>query len=246
MNCYSCDNLITDKNKTKYELCKKCSFDPNIGITLTDVKKKYKLTEDELDDAELFCITFHSNGYSGTKYLIAEVEELAEELTKDLDNTDSRRMAYLKQRNIMSSIKKERQDLLEKKEKIREHVKALLLKLDLTCTIDHPEVIRLIDKYVKYNSLSIFDAANNVYDDIVQFQEVEKENAGRKEIIDKFLEGKLEDKYFEKAKTLNAYQKYLENKLTINQCLSQIDSYISKMTNQKNASKGDFKKYVFQ
>lgn len=231
MECYNCEKSITKYNKK--QLCRECTFDPTIVISLTDVKRKYKLTEKELEEAALFSITFQIHRNTGTKYIISEVEKLAEEITKDLEDTDKRKIAFLRQKIIMKQIKTEKENLLEKKQKIEEHVKVLMQKLDHTEDINECLIIELIDKYLKDPNISIFDAAYNVFNDIVKIIEEHKKKREKRENMDILINEKIDRKYIKKAKEHPTYHEYIEKEgLSIKKCYSKIENFIIKEINK--------------
>jgi len=72
MKCAGCE-----KNSKKI-ICNNCKFDPNITMSRTDVKHKFKLSDDDLykNRNKLICIDFNARHYSGRKYIIKNIIEL--------------------------------------------------------------------------------------------------------------------------------------------------------------------------
>ena len=90
MNCVGCGKEISKRYVD--EICVECRFDPLVVISTTEIKKKYRLTDDDINNADLFSITFNTHGNIGTKYLISEIEELVEKLVKDLPESDKKKL----------------------------------------------------------------------------------------------------------------------------------------------------------
>ena len=65
INCISCN---TELKRSYDKICVNCKFDDKIMISLTEVKNKFKLSEDDLDRADLFKIVFIIKGNVGTKF----------------------------------------------------------------------------------------------------------------------------------------------------------------------------------
>lgn len=229
MKCYNCDTSISDK----YLLCKSCAFDPKVGISLKEVKKRYKLTEEELDEADLFCLSYSYKGYNCKKYLVSEVKNLRKKL-KALNPKDKKRIAHPKKRNFRSDDKKDKEEQMFKKEKIKEYVKAFLLKLESSFTIDSPEVIQLIYKYSQYVSLSILDASNCVYDDMILVKEAKDKEMQAMERLDRLIEDKIGKEYMSDAKNHYSYKRYLKGEMDIEKCLSNLLSYSDQVQQKRN------------
>ena len=126
MKCINCDK---DLNKMWGDrICKPCRYDPLAMMSYTDVKKKYKLTADELDNADIFYISFTAHNKLCTKYLVKHVEKLVYDLTKDLDDKDPRKRAFEKQKRIMDEMKIENSKTNNDKKIMIEYIKELLLR----------------------------------------------------------------------------------------------------------------------
>ena len=93
MSCYNCKK---DNNDSYHPICINCQFNPAVMISKSDAKRKFKLSDCDLEKSDLFCISFETIYYSGTKYLISDIINLSAELTKNLPNNDKKRQAYLK------------------------------------------------------------------------------------------------------------------------------------------------------
>jgi len=123
--CYTeCDKLI----------CTNCFDNSPMIISLHDVSYGYKLTKKQI---ELYYPTYvrrkNVNPITKTKkqdikYLTSEIETIADELSKDLDEKNPKRKAYLKQKNIMDEIRLNNQKLDDTRNQVRHIVIELLEK----------------------------------------------------------------------------------------------------------------------
>src|SRR3989304_6047599 len=141
--CYSCKISLSRYEK---KLCGNCSFSSSVSIFKSEVKQLYKLTDDDLDDADLFSIhpIIHRN--VTTKYLIKEVEEFVSNFTKDLPDDDKRKIAYLKYKQE-KNIQEEKEKIFHQREKsIKEYVKLLVSRYNVTLKDDYNNKIKEIIK----------------------------------------------------------------------------------------------------
>ena len=84
--CYICK-----KNDSTYysDVCYDCQ--QNEMISKTDAKKIYKLTNNEIYDANLFSIEIEYKYAYGHKYIISDLENLLIKLTKNCQDSDKRK-----------------------------------------------------------------------------------------------------------------------------------------------------------
>ena len=88
MNC-----IICEKNKALENCiaCRSCKSDTSLVISFSNVKKIYKLTAEELNDADLPTIT---NGLR-RKFLVSDINDLATKIYSELPDNNKRKMKYL-------------------------------------------------------------------------------------------------------------------------------------------------------
>ena len=210
MNCISCNKEINSKS-TK-NICLDCRFDPDVMISYTDVKKKYKLTDDEIDSTKLFFVQFKIHGNIGTKYLRSEIEHLADELTKDLDPYNKKRQAYLKQKELIDEIKKKEEEYINMKKKIKEDVLELVKKYDVVvddvtkCYVDELFEDINVTKEKNRNTMRIVEKVGKWYRK--KELKIKKKNK-----IEKQIKKKIKKKYHQYAFDHNAYQQYINLKI---------------------------------
>jgi len=80
-------------------ICSDCKFNPKVTISTTDAKKKYRLTNEEINDAELFNFSITYYRRTGYKYLLDDIRELAENIFAGIDDDDKRKQKYLENIN---------------------------------------------------------------------------------------------------------------------------------------------------
>lgn len=209
--CYSCHTPISNRYTDK--ICKDCRFNPSITISATEAKRKYKLTDNQIDAADLFTIEFSSRFYSGTKYLIEEIEKLAKTQTDDLPANDKRRLAYMKQKGIRDEIQKG----IDKKNEYINNIKVtlhdILIKLDPTIDVSKDfDIPTLIENYATDITVSPNDMAiliSGKVSKLVQDRNIKREK--QKEIDERIASEWELEKYITLAKTHANYSKYVNS-----------------------------------
>lgn len=125
MDCSYCNTKLQKRDK----LCKDCKFDDDVTISKTNVKKLYKLTDQDLNDPDLYYFTFNIKHGYGTRFIIEDIENLIEELS-DCSIDDKR---YIAMKKIRDQRDKEINDYKlfnEKKEAIIDLLKIMIEKTD--------------------------------------------------------------------------------------------------------------------
>lgn len=99
--CDKCDKAISKGNKSGF--CLECKYKT---ISRTNVKKLYKLTDDDLDDhdAELNSYDIIVRGTAGIKYFPDEIEKLVTKICNNLD--ESNKADKKKKDKLMANILK--------------------------------------------------------------------------------------------------------------------------------------------
>jgi hypothetical protein len=95
MNCFLCQKSISKNSVTG--LCLKCKTNRNLVSSRTQVKKIYRLTDDELEtgmeEKKLRYYTFNFHGEC-TKFVLQDIELYAQELFNNIDSSDKRKQKY--------------------------------------------------------------------------------------------------------------------------------------------------------
>ena len=220
-HCYYCKNLLS--RYTSCQLCTICKYDPEIIISYTDAKRKYKLTKEEIYDAELFHITFKIHGTIGTKYLIDDVEKLAYRLIKKkkLKIFDKCVCAYNKQKEIMDKVRERKKEIEKRSKLIKRNLKYLVLKLDSKIKINRDKyILNLIEKYSNELDINVCDAITVILEDI------EKE-VNRKKKMEDLINNEIDEEYKIMARSHPSYKGYIYNKSTnVELYFSDIKNYI--------------------
>lgn len=138
--CVGCDK---DSHK---KICNTCQFDINITMSKTEVKNKFKLSEDELDDNDyrLNYLDFHARYYSGRKYIIKNIIELMDDLIKNDIADDRQKRSFLKQKKIYDEyVEKQNQKVLNKQQ-IKDYLKSIIVKSNLGLEAGDEKYIEII------------------------------------------------------------------------------------------------------
>lgn len=236
-NCYICNVPI----KSYWKLCSSCNFDPEIMISTTEVKKRYKLTDDDLDNENLFFITFEVYHTTGTKYVAKEIHKLAKKITAKLPDNDKRKIAFLKQEAKMNEIKEQSRQRKERYKSLVETVNSLVTKLDeqkyLTSEVN-AYILELINGHVDDPNIRIFETSIKILDYVKLRIDLIKRCENRKKRMDAAIESNFEEIYTDKAKERPEYKDYIDSsgiydkqdqELRFKQCFNNIKAYVDEI-----------------
>jgi hypothetical protein len=93
------------ENKS-FNVCDICKYDTQTLINKTNVKRKYFLTDKELNNANIYKQTFKYKFDNCTRYLRSDINKLAEDLTRDLPDNDRRKKAFIRQNNKYQQLQR--------------------------------------------------------------------------------------------------------------------------------------------
>ena len=163
------------------------------------LKKKYRLTDEELNSNKLFVMNFRSHGCDCKTYLVTDIHDLAGKLTKDLDEDNPKKTAYLKQKAIIDQRQKDKEDIIEAKNKITTSVYDLLSKYNnIEMSIPIKDKIKeLTDQYYNEKTLNDFAIALKIVDDVNNYYVSETNKAKRKNDLEKLLTENIPESYLE-------------------------------------------------
>lgn len=204
MRCIVCYSQISKNNVS--DLCAQCKFDKNMFISTTDAKKIYRLTNEEITDANLFSIGIYNHWCCGFRFFIDDIEELAEMVFASISNSDKRKCIYLK--NIVDINDNYG---IEKKLKIESMTRLAYEYFDIHNIILDDDLILMVDKYIKKN----YDKDVNIIINIVK----------RKNKIDKMINEQITIRYIEKSKTYDIYKSYVYGDIEITNVIDKIKIY---------------------
>lgn len=246
MSCIYCHKIqLSDK------LCSDCRFDPQITISLTEAKRKFKLTEEEIYKSKIFYFTFSGTYYSGTKYLRRDIVNLADKLYKNLDNQDKRKKAFNKQKELWDEYVGKIEELRIKKENVKKMILDCLIKNGIDLAEDNIMSERIdaktddfVDKEVNLDKDFMYCVEQGV-NKLKNTYEQEKAFSERCRIMGKFIEG-FEEKYHSIIRGHNLYRQYIyQNSCTYQDMERGITEAVDKQKERNFREKeliGDFEK----
>lgn len=215
MNCICCDNSLD--TKFHYQICSVCRTNPDIMISSKDIREKFKLNAKDLYKANLFCI----NTKYETRYFFLDIVELSEQITKDLSNRSSMKLAYLKQKEIADNFINNKEMLIKRKTNIIQLVIKLAPKYDINMNDKLIVVLKkLIDEYIQTASeLPDMLFATDICDELSVYDKVCK----RKVLIDNLIRKKYGEQYINVVNTNVNYNKYIrENSISLEEAFGSI------------------------
>lgn len=224
-------------SKSLKNICVECKFNPNVVISHTEAKRKYKLTDEEIDSADLFFIQFKIHGNIGTKYLISEIETLADKLTKDIDLCDKRKQAYLKQKEINDKIRDKQNKIEERTQLIKTEILELIKKYGIEINNDIDTYINTLlikSDVMNIDNMSVIKMVDNVNKMYIK----NKIRYERKARIDRNIEKLFNKKYHQIGYNHYAYREYIESKIKHRkEALELITKDIQKVVDRENREK---------
>lgn len=168
MKCYECKKECTEK------LCNNCKFNDTITMTKTNIKKLFKLSDQDLSKSKPYNFTYivKKGRYrvDATRYIIDDIENLIEKLSKC--SIDDKRYQALQKRR---QEKKDEDDRIIKKQNdtkiIKDNLKIMIEKSDKPKLYDYMKHVidEEIDPYLniilKQNS-SLDVIINHTYNEV--------------------------------------------------------------------------------
>jgi hypothetical protein len=202
MTCINCETEIS--NRYDYKICSDCKYSDAVMISLTEAKRKYKLTDEEIDEAELFYIQFTVHRNLGTKFLISEIHELARKLTKNLDMSDKKRVAFSKFDDLYAEKKRIEEEFKKFKQNIVVHIKDIASKHEIVIDDFMDNLItEFVDNdysHCREENVKITDVWNDVH-----------KCYNKKVFIDTFLREEFGDENLDVVKEYPQYKKTITN-----------------------------------
>ncbi len=201
MKCCHCKKVIPDDSKD--DLCNTCYKDKLVCITFTEVATKYKLSGNDLKNIKT---------YGSRKYLLSDILALCEKLTKDLPETDKRKIAFKKQKDFIASLKEDNVKRENIKKGLIEAASDLLKKRNVDVQDKYiKELIEDIShNYAKDINTDVFkrsiEISEQVYNAYLKHQkELKKEN----ELINSIKSLPEYNKYKDRIKKSKSFSRYV-------------------------------------
>ncbi len=234
MECINCKTIISIRSID--QICVNCRFDDKVMISLTEVKMKFKLTEEELDKAKLFKIVFTIKYNVGTKYLRNQVIDLAGKLTENLPDNDKRKMVYMKYKDIMDEIKQIDKELDIKINNVKQITIDLLAKTDIIVNdVIKAKMSELTKIYIKNDNMTAFQMAMQLCNDIIKFSNLLKDRSNRQKMLNDLIIQKFGGEYINDIKLNYAYTEYIKhNTLPLGKTFSVISRQLQEKVDKQN------------
>ena len=210
MSCINCNTT-----QSVYEdICKNCRYDPSVVICKSDAKKKYNLTESDLNDINLFSINFTVHRNIGTKYLVSELEQLAIKLGRNKELCE-----YLT-------------DCTNRKTSIVNNVTILIQKYELVIPDVDIIINQLAAKYYTNTDMDEHLISIAIINKIKEMDDKVLEKNIRKKKIDDYIGNNIDSHYKENAKSNYAYNQFINDTITYEECINTLNKLITQYTNK--------------
>lgn len=208
-----CKNCRIDINKY-HDLCHECYTNPEVMISHSEAKQKYKLTndilEEQIEDHNIFYISFEVYHNVCYKYLRKDIHNIAKDIVKNLDRSDKRTKAFNRQDITMSKVIEKDNKIDERNNMITEILNSFLEKLDSSFNVnDYKKIINSINSCARNFDITPFIASNKILLDIQKIVDIENYQKNKKNKIQKLIEGCIDSKYILEAKKHKKYNEFI-------------------------------------
>jgi hypothetical protein len=234
LECFHCHK----KNYSSKNLCQECRFDKNIMATFTEIKKKYKLSESQIDHKKVYHETFRTKyGTEGTSYYLPDIINFVENISKNLSDTNPVKKAVVKFNNEQNEKQKKEDEENFLFNFIWNDVNSNLCKYNIpkdflnyenTKQILLEKIKIFVKNYTHNNSQDFF---------VIDILEYLEKIYNRKLEIDEKIEDIIDDRYKQLAKKHVAYKNYIFNSYyDLELCMRHILQDQDKILNQQERS----------
>ena len=214
-------------------LCDACKHDRNITMFFLDVKAKYKLTNKNLDNSELYNVTIKVGGrYEATLYIIDEIEEYM----STLELTTAQTKAYDKRKLITDKIRKDKGKYEQTKQQVVNNLKMLLTKHNIKIYKKHTDddIMILIHKYYEPTA-HVGHLVTAIIEQIENDLKLYQSRSSRRRELVKQIKKNIDKKYRAYARTHKFYKMYVDGERdNLNSTLKSLIKYVDKEKNRDN------------
>lgn len=222
MSCISCknNNLVFDG------ICQYCRLDPEIVISMNDIKKVYGLIYEQINKYSLFSFVCRGYGVYGRKYLISEIESLICKLVED---------KVVKPHDCYLEIIKNK----SKKQRITEIVMELLKKYEL---IDETlnTIPDIVNRFYKMEGVDEFSIGRKIVENINTINDTNVNRIKRKEIADNAINKHVtknrpsNNDFINKTHSTIAYRKYIDGSIKLEEFMDTLNYYVDTIINKED------------
>jgi hypothetical protein len=233
--CFHCHKEHNSYNK----LCQDCRFNKDIMMTFTEIKKIYKLEENQIDKTKVYSETFRTKyGTEGTSYYLPDIKKFVDILAKNLSDNNPIKKAVVKLNNEQcAKQKKEERDKFlynfiwndVNKNLSKYNIPQDFLQFHNVKNIIISRIAYFLERYTQNNNndsfvIDILEYLENIYN--------------RKIEIDEKIENFVDERCKEHLKNYIAYKNYIfHNHYNIEFCMQQILQEQDRILYQKERQK---------
>jgi hypothetical protein len=212
--CEYCNKIIINKKFDR--LCNNCFLDENIMILSSDIRKLYRLNNEDMNSQRmnlLFNAKTERCGDINACFYIEDVHKLAKRVAEDLPDNDMKKKAFEKQR-----ILKEQKDIKQKKEQIiydtvYENIISSLPKYNVPLDFFNLEYTNELFNNFMTNMFTVYEV--NVNSLTVEALEFLVQLYDKKKCIDSKLEKIMPLGCIEETKNHEKYIQYMKDNISL-------------------------------
>jgi len=150
-------------------VCLNCFSNTNLMISLSDANYDYKLGKKVILKYDPTFVHYPDSTIGAkAKYFISEIEQIAFDVVKNLDDKDPKKKAYIKQKCYNDLHKEKIKKLNDYKKKVKNIIIELIVKYDIKNEKIDDMIDNLINIKCKDYNIDCFGMASIILDEIIE------------------------------------------------------------------------------
>jgi hypothetical protein len=234
--CFHCNkNLCCDK------LCNNCRYDKNIMITATEMKKIYKISEDDLDKNKIYHEKFKTKYESyGTSYYLPDLHEYIKNVL--INNKENPKYLLLnKVKEIFDKKENEKENDKKVYDFVIEGINKNLSKYNIQKNFIENKIMKELIENKVLDLINSF--SHNIDQFIILSLEFIETYHNKKNEIDSKINETVEPEFQTNAKEYKCYEDYIFRNKNLNECMEIILKEQEKII-YKNDRDENIKKFI--
>jgi hypothetical protein len=212
MSCNNCKSINTPID----ELCNDCLCDSSLVISVSEIKRIYKLTDANIENAKLIK---SSHKYHGVKYLRKDIEELVQTVMKDLSDDNKQKISYLRQTSKVLHSGKNKKIVADRTKFIMEYLVDIATKYDTIDITKERRICNAIARFAKTTDITAINLIIPIIEETIQ-----KHN--RRSKIYTMIDLQIDPKYTHRAKASPECNEYIKSGLFLDLTFANIKNNI--------------------
>lgn len=213
IKCFHCHKNSISHNS----LCNNCRFDKNIMMTATEIKKNYKISEDDIDSNKIYNETFKTiYGSYGKSYYIPELHQYVKNILVK-DKISPKYLIWKKIEEMIDKIESEKENTNKVFKYVMDGIIISLNKYNIPKNFIEDETMNEIIKN-KINNL-IENYNHNIDKFVINILEIIEKFYNKKLEIDGKIDEFIDPEFEEEAIKLKCYNDFIYKNKNLDECI---------------------------